>query len=221
MIYAIVGRPGTGKSYSAVDMVRNFLRKGTDVYSNVPIDESKFWEGNEPKKKGKLFFWKSLAQFRYIENGIVIIDEAGSYFEARNWAKFSLDDRIKFQQHRKQKLDIYLIAQSFARIESSIRQLTATVYQMQKINIFGLVLFIKRGYIPEDIELKTRKSISTSFLFLRPKIANAYDTYATLNLNRPPPENKFKLMSELFTESARPLGRVDSVYATKGGDTHD
>jgi len=121
MIYAMTGKPGSGKSYTAVRMVKNLLAKGIDVYANVVIDERIFWQKQKPKKSGNLYYWRSLQQFRYIENGVVIIDEAASYFEARNWVRFSIEDRIKFQQHRKQRLDIYLIAQSFGRIESSVR----------------------------------------------------------------------------------------------------
>lgn len=217
MIYAIVGKPGEGKSYTAVKLVKSFLEKGNDVYANVLIDERKLQlRHNKKHKLGTLYYWRSLAQFRYITKGIVIIDEAASYFEARNWARFTIDDRIKFQQHRKQRLDIYLIAQSFGRIESAIRQLVNHVYEMKRINIFGKQLFIKKMFTPEDIDLKTRKPLSTNLFFLDKKIADAYDTEEIINLIKPPSENKFKRMSDLFSDSVRPLGRIESGTFRKG-----
>lgn len=199
MIYAIIGLPGYGKSYYAVSLIKKFLEKGVDVYINILVDEKKLnLRRNGKKELGKLYKWTSLAQFRFVQNGIVIIDEAASYFEARNWARFDIEDRIKFQQHRKQKLDIYVIAQSFSRIEVSIRQLVNFVFEMRKWSLFGQTIFWCRKYIPEDIDLKTRKTLGTKVLRLQKKVYGAYDTYEQINLVRPPVENKFKRMNEFF-----------------------
>lgn len=196
MIYSIVGRPGEGKSFFAVSLIRKFLESGIDVYINILVDESSL--KLKSKRPGTLYYWKSLSQFRYVENGVVIIDEAASYFEARNWSKFSVDDKVKFQQHRKEKLDIYVISQSFSRIESSIRQLVAYVYEMKKFSLPGITFFRAHTFVPEEIDLKTRKSLGTKYISFDQKVANAYDTYEKVNLLLPPRENKFKLMKEFF-----------------------
>jgi len=197
MIYAVVGKPGKGKSYFLARKSKEFLEQGIDVYSNIEIDETKLLLKHKRKlwtqkiiPFGKLYFWQSLEDFRFIIGpAIVLLDEAGAYFEPREWAKFSIEDRVKFQQHRKQKLDIYLTVQSFGRVDNVIRQLTATIFQVNK---FGK-LFIVNKFEPEEIELKKRTSKGTEFFFFNKNIASAYDTYATVNL-REKPVKTFPLM---------------------------
>lgn len=199
MIYAIVGKPGSGKSYLLIKLAKKFLESGTDVYSNVKINESLL--KLKPKRKlfgkqlslGKCYFWNSLAQFRYINNGVVLFDEAGAYFEPREWAKFEPEDRIKFQQHRKQKLEIYMTVQNFNRVDQVIRQLTNLIYEVHKI--FNLFFF--KVYVPEDIDLKKRKALGINFYLFKQKLADAYDTFQMVNLVEKA-EFKFKPMSDFF-----------------------
>jgi len=214
MIYAIVGKPGTGKSYTLVRVAKEFLSKGVDVYSNVVIDEKLL--NLKPKKSffgkiqelGKLYYWTSLEQFRFIHNGIVLLDEAGAYFEPREWAKFTLEDRVKFQQHRKQKLDIYLTVQNFSRVDAVIRQLTNYVIECHKIG----PLFLQRTYAPEDMDLKKRKGMGTKMFLFNAKLASAYDTYAMINIERV--YYTFKKMSDFFDSSSQNFNS-DSSYPEK------
>jgi len=208
MIYAIVGKPGAGKSYLLTRQCKFFLESGIDVYSNVEIDPSKLdlkpvrahWYSTDRVRLGRLYYWQSLEDFRYITNGIVLLDEAGAYFEPREWAKFSIEDRVKFQQHRKQRLDIYLTVQSFGRVDAIIRQLTAVVFEVKK---YGS-LFVVREFSPDDIDLKTRKTLKVKMYLFDKKIADSYDTYATVNL-REKSVKHFPLM-------------LDHIKSLKGGD---
>jgi len=196
MIYAIVGKPGSGKSYYLVRQCKKLLEQGVDVYSNVIIDIKKM---NLKKKKNNLgtcYYWSSLQQFRYINNGVVLLDEAGAYFEPREWAKFSIEDRVKFQQHRKQKLDIYLTVQNFGRVDAVIRQLTNHVTEIKKF--YGI--FIARSYDPMDIDLKTRKPNGFSVYLFDQKLADCYDTFQMVNLKEHTPFH-FKPMESFFSDS--------------------
>lgn len=200
MIYAITGKPGAGKSFQLVRLAKKFLEKGLDVYSNVLIDETKL-QLKKRKKKGNLYYWDSLAEFRYIHNGIVLFDEAGAFFEPREWAKFSPQDRVKFQQHRKQKLDIYLTVQDFSRVDAIVRQLTNVVYVIKNI---GSKIFIVRGFHPEDYDLKKRKSLGTSIFFFDKAVANAYDTFQMVNVTQRN-EKEFRPMSSFFVPSPKKI----------------
>lgn len=204
MIYTLVGKPGSGKSYLLVKIAKEFLQKGINVYSNIKINENKMnlriknkLFRNNVKELGKMYYWNSLSQFRFISNGIVLLDEAGAYFEPREWIKFSPEDRVKFQQHRKQKLDIYMSVQNFNRVDAVIRQLTNLVYEIHKIGN----IFYYKVYLPEEIDLKKRKNIGMKYYFFDKKLADCYDTFETVNLK----ENRlmnFKLMSDFFVNNA-------------------
>jgi len=201
MIYAIVGKPGSGKSYLLVKLAKDFLQRGFDVYSNVLIDverlalkpKSSWFQKN--KKLGTCYYWDSLEQFRYINNGVILFDEAGAYFEPREWSKFDKQDRVKFQQHRKQKLDIYLSVQNFSRVDQVIRQLTNIVYEMHKF--FGL--FWYGQYDPDEIDLKKRHCYGRSFYFFDKSLADCYDTFQMVNLKEHSQAN-FKKMVDFFVK---------------------
>lgn len=218
MIYSIVGKPGSGKSYMLVRLAKYFLQQGIDVYSNIILDvEAMKLKAHKPlfrksKQLGRCYYWQSLQQFRHIHNGIVLLDEAGAYFESREWSKFSVEDRVKFQQHRKQKLDIYLTVQNFARVESTVRQLTNFVYEVRR---FGN-LFIRKTYVPEEMELKTKKSLGTSFYLFDINLARCYDTYEMVNLKTT--EYAFKPMSDFFVHRIAGSSGDTVNLKTKGGE---
>jgi len=199
MIYAIVGKPGKGKSYLLVRKCKEFLEHGIDVYSNIEINEKlldlvprrRSFFNRQRVELGRLFYWQSLADFRYIVDGIVLLDEAGAYFEPREWAKFSIEDRVKFQQHRKQKLDIWLTVQNFSRVDSVIRQLTAFLYEVQKI---GSLFWLKK-IDPDEVDLRKRQVLGHEWYWFDKKVANAYDTFATVNL-REKSVHDFPLMKD-------------------------
>ncbi len=200
MIYCVTGKPGSGKTYALVRLCKEFLESGIDVYSNIPIDIAKL--DLKPKirlfKKNKnlgiCYFWENLKEFRYINNGVILIDEAGAYFEAREWNNFSSYDRIKFQQHRKQKLDIYLAVQNFNRLDTTIRQLSNIVITTTKIG----KLLINTYLLPEEYNLKNSKTLERKFYLFDKKIASAYNTYLQINYPQNEFEYQFKLMTNIL-----------------------
>ena len=174
MIYAIVGKPGAGKSMCLTRMVRRWLNAGINVYTNLPIDE-RLWTLRP--KHGKLFYLQDIDEFRDVNDGIIAIDELNFYFEARDWAKLQPEDRMKFQRHRHEQLDIFYTVQSFQRADVVIRQLTHEVWTLK--NVLNLVWIINK-YDAEDYERRTRPRRINHYpiihLFSK-KIANAYDTH--------------------------------------------
>jgi len=212
MIYAVTGKPGRGKSYFMVSKIaKKILEKGIDVYSIIDIDEQLLQlKARRGKKLGRLYYFQSLEDFQYINDGIVLLDEAGSFFEAREWAKFSLEDRTKFQQHRKMELDIYLGVQDFSRLDTAIRQLTAEVIEINcwprssRENRKTPKLFWARTFDPKDIDLKTRKHLKLEFFLFDKIIASAYDSKQFINLHQKSTVH-FQLMS-------------DRIKKLKGGD---
>lgn len=212
MIYGITGYPGAGKSRMLVYLAKRFLERGIDVYSNVIIDFSRYpLKAKRRKSLGNFFYWQSLSQFRNIHNGIVLLDEAGSYFEPREWAKFDIADRVKFQQHRKQLLDIYLTVQDFGRVDLTIRQLTPFIYEVgcfpspskKDFSVPSVKkhpwFFFIRKYNSADIDLKKRKNLSWRIQRFNRKLCECYNTYQSVNL-RSIVNYRFKKMEEVLQE---------------------
>lgn len=230
MIFGITGKPGSGKSYTLTKIAKQQLENGADVFANFKIDERnfklkknklrffivlnyvlRFWNLFKKDKfrllpeyiqKGTLFYWSDLEQFQDITNAVLIMDEAQTYFNAKEWQKMRKQDIIKFQQHRKQGLDIYCGMQNLSRIDKEVRLLCAYIYDLHK---FGN-LFISKRYVPEEIESKRKESSDTSFYWLDKTITKSYNTMELINTNawldeRQEQLKNFKKMSDFFKKS--------------------
>jgi len=186
MIYVISGKVGAGKTYYCVKLAKYFLERGVNVYSNILIDFKNLKPAKKLFKKyalGTLYYWNNLEQFIHIDNGIILFDEAASVFEPRLWYNLPYEHRIKFQQHRKDKLDIYLTAQNFNRLDIIIRQLTNFVIEIKYIK--ALRLFIAHTIEPQDYNNKKPKIIKREMFFLNKELANSYNTYEKIILFKP------------------------------------
>jgi len=183
MITIYTGKPGSGKSYNLTRLVKKYLEEGNDVFCNFKIDEKKL--NLKPKKSifgkaknlGVLYHWKRLEEFRKVSNAIIIMDEAQTYFNSRRWKNMTPEDEIKFQQHRKQGIDIIGAVQSLSRCDTVLRELAGYVFEMKKIG----KLFIAKRYTSEDIKSLRRESSFTEFFWFRNSIARAYDTTELIN----------------------------------------
>lgn len=184
MIYGITGKAGSGKTYFMIRLCKKFLEQGRDVFINVKVDEK---ELNLKEHKnifghtnglGKLYYWNNLKQFRKVHSGIILMDEAGAYFNARKWSQVDEEDLVKFQQHRKDGLEIIYSSQNFDFVDKVIRQLTNMIYICHKIGN----LFYTGLYEPEYVNNKEKKRCyGRQFYFLDPQLCKAYDTYQYVN----------------------------------------
>jgi len=196
MIYGIAAKTGIGKTYLAVVLTKYYLEIGINVFSDFTIDERyldlkprftwrrklknyirRIGKPNLPPAKpmlGKLYYWKDLKDFRVVHSGVVIVDEAGGFFSSRAWKSLSNEDMTKFQQHRKEDLDIIYTIQNISRIDSSIRELTHFVYiphRFFKLNWYKL-------YEPERINNLEKKGacLRTRYYWYNPRYERAFNT---------------------------------------------
>ena len=176
MINIIVGKPGEGKTYSLVRQAYKEAKKGRNVYSNFYI---KFPQILDPKNEinRRIFFWDKITDFVNIKKGVIIIDEVQIYFNSRGWKELPPKVQYKFQQHRKQGLDIWGATQNIKRIDTIIREIVNTVYSVKKLPFF----FHMKSYDVEDID-KANKNCHSNFMFpLKKTIANSYDTFQEID----------------------------------------
>lgn len=112
--------PGTGKTTLAAKIVKESLEAGRKVYSNVPI-------------LGAIKFdLKDLGRYK-LKNCTLIIDEAGTNLNNRNWQKNLTDEQVQvLNEHRHNDIDIYLFSQAYGNVDNKFRDLTTRLLMLKK-----------------------------------------------------------------------------------------
>lgn len=198
MITAVIGLPGSGKSLYLNKIILESLIAGERVLTNMVIDESFYkFTKRQLQKKGTLFHLRKISELQFFDRGIIVIDEIEEFFEARDWAKLSAEDRAKFRQHRHEKLDIFYSAEYFTRTDLVIRQLTQEVIEIN--NYFQKIFYVNRynGFEYEKNEFSAEPINSHPKYFIRTKkLSRSYDT---LHFEKKREPFKFELMSDYLS----------------------
>lgn len=209
MINIVVGKPGTGKTYTLVKLADKWLAQGIDVYSNFYIDElalikrreKKIWyrikkilcrvlgKNLKPSKRGRLYFWDSLKDLISIRGGKILIDECQIYFNSRGWKDLPPALQYKFQQHRKHvKRDdngkIVMSLDIYGAVQNVKRIDTVVrelVNNVLQLHKFG-PFFYWNEFDVEEIDKPTkRKSHDFKMYFFSKSLAQCYDTYQEIS----------------------------------------
>lgn len=180
-INIICGLTGSGKTYL-------MSKIGIELLDKAAADVNLYTCGfhithPNPEMQQRIFYVNDLKKLTELNRGIVLIDEIGIWFSARQWNK--LDPRIqyKFQQHRKDGLIIYGTTQWFDSIDRVIRQLTHRYFEVRKIvsseetaaRVWGLLKMSE--YKPWQYDKTRRYAIDTEYFFIRKRYCEAYDTF--------------------------------------------
>jgi len=80
-----------------------------------------------------IIYWTNLDELIKWDNCDVIMDEVGTYFDARLWADLSLDVRRWLTQGAKSGIEIYGTAQDFAQVDLSFRRLVNHLFHIAKL----------------------------------------------------------------------------------------
>jgi hypothetical protein len=126
-IEIVMGKPGSGKSTYCALEAKKYMKKGYKVWSNVDISGTYMLNVKEDLMK------------YHIENGLVIIDEAGKEFNARDFKKFTMNLFEFFTLHRHYKLKIILAVQFWDRLDKVIRELVRRIYIVRPTIIPGRI----------------------------------------------------------------------------------
>lgn len=152
MIEGIVGLPGNGKSLFATLLMEQAAKSGRRVLANFPTEFSEF------------ALWEDMVE---ADNCDCFIDEAQMWFSARNWTRTTQIELGVFQQHRKNGMNMYWIAQHENRVDVAMREITAYYNRVRK---FGDFILVSR-FTPDDA-----KTCMGRRLFFGPRLYDRYDT---------------------------------------------
>lgn len=163
------GRPGTGKTYFAVNDVIKKLDKGFKVYSNIKLK----WDNPKGYPDYNLKYWKKLSDLYDLQEGIIFIDEAHVYMNSRRWKGLGEDMERKLAQHRKDGLHIIGTVQNVNRVDVIFRELIDFWYVCEKF-----FSFIIATEFDIDDDKQKKYPLRKKFIRLTKSRCFRYDTLA-------------------------------------------
>jgi hypothetical protein len=159
------GRFGSGKTYSMVADLLMAKRSGRAVFSNIP--SAAWWTTFVPS-------WQELID---CEDGILAVDEAGSWFNSRETRNMRPEELHFFVQLRHRGLELWYVAQKLNMVDINIRRITG---EMRRCNRYGP--FVRNQVFDADeIEVDPKaKPWSTKWRRLSPDMRQYYSTHDPL-----------------------------------------
>lgn len=152
MIHIVMGKPGAGKSTYLAIKALEYKKKNKNVYSNVYIDGT------------YRISLKTDLNVNKLENGLLIIDEAGFEFNARDFKKFTTELYRFFTLHRHYNLDIILAVQFWDRLDIVIRELVQRITVITP-TIFSFI-FVRAKDITCSIDISEEGQIIEKFSWI-------------------------------------------------------
>lgn len=140
MIYVITGHLGSGKSLLAVQLAYEYLRQGKRVASNITLFPEYALPSRSRASPIKLPYIPTAHHLEalgqgydgaYDEDrfGLVLLDEAGSWLNSRDWADKDRRGLFTWITHaRKFGYDVALIVQDYEALDAQIRRSVTEIY---------------------------------------------------------------------------------------------
>lgn len=122
-LYLIFGKKGSGKSTYLTKLAVKYLKRGWNVYSNMP---------DLTVPGTRLIDIDDLGEFVPEANSLLLVDEVGMIWDNRNFKNFKPAVRDFFKLQRHYKVIVYLASQSFD-VDKKIRDLTDGMYLQQNV----------------------------------------------------------------------------------------
>ena len=126
-LHLVIGKKGAGKTTYLSRVGQSAIRSGVNVYSNFRLS-------------GATYFDTSIidsGQYSFDPGSVILIDEAGTVWDSRNYSKFSPHTRDFFKYQRKLGLTVYLASQT-SDVDVKIRILCDDLLVFRPIfNVFS------------------------------------------------------------------------------------
>lgn len=192
MIIAYTGMPGSGKTYALVHRAHKAMLQGRTVFANFPL------------KGTYQISLDDICNYQFPEDCLVLIDEAGRWFNSRQWKDLPSEVFDLFTMHRHVQMDLFIAVQSFARIDKSLREVVELVYWATNKPFLPYHKYY--GYYDlEKLGSMKRDHHAMHITWKTKKLRNYYDTFSM--------KEKFahKEMIKLVKWSDRDLTRKEKI----------
>lgn len=131
--YAITGKKGSGKSLLAIGIIRDALRSGRRVATNLDVHLDGLFAPHNRATYTRLPDRPIVDDFEAIgrgqdgvvedDNGIIVMDETSTFFNSRAYGDKTRQPMLDWLVHsRKLGWDVYYICQGLAQIDKQLRE---------------------------------------------------------------------------------------------------
>ncbi len=136
-VYFITGKLGSGKSLQAVALMKRYIEDGKSVCTNIDLNlkylvgaKAKYVKAfripDHPTSKDLLAVGRGNPGKEEENNGAMVLDECGIWFNSRNWNAKGRQDVINFMlMVRKLGWDVYFLVQNISVIDKQARDTLA------------------------------------------------------------------------------------------------
>lgn len=189
--YIFFGKKGTGKTTMAVRIMRDFHKREKPVWLNFDINEGELTNLSD----APIYREDDPAGVLSMRGGLFVLDEAYLKLNSREWQNLSQNVFLAWTMARKLEMTIIVIAQSWMRIDKSIREVSDIAREMRGSSFFGH----KFDFVDYEINelgeiIKTPptefEDSRGGFALIRKKDFEAFDTLALFGVR--PPEKEWK-----------------------------
>jgi len=171
------GKMGSGKTANAMAQVLDFHRRGMPVWVNFPIVKVP----DASRSRSPIYREDDPAGILHMQDGLFVIDEAYLTLNSREWANLPKAVFTAFTHVRKLHMTVIVIAQSWMRIDKSIREVSAYAREFHGSSLFGRMYGYKEYEVDEMGEIIKSEPIEyrsavRGFSIIRRPVYDAYDT---------------------------------------------
>lgn len=176
-LYLVFGKKGSGKSTYLCKIALRYLKKGWLVYTNMAdmaIDNV------------RLIQIEHIGDFVPERNSVLLLDEVGIIWDARDYRNFkpSVRDFFKYQRHY--KVICYMASQTFD-VDKKIRDLTDGMYLcINVLNVMSIAKLIYKKIVLTESTSESESRIAENLRFAPfwnwkltyiPKYAKYFDSF--------------------------------------------
>jgi hypothetical protein len=168
VIEALIGRPGSGKSYELTRRVLEAADRDRLVFTNYAVAHPNV-------------FMFSPDQLMDLPPGLIVIDEAHLWFPARMSLKLPMSWLAGMSQTRKKGWDMLLAAQHESRLDRAVRDVCSWMWLCSAwfSHDDHPLLFAAASWEPEFFRRPDRR-FTRQFHWFNHRVANAYNTHESL-----------------------------------------
>ena len=134
--FFITGKLGSGKSLIAVGRAMEYLKRGCLVASNVDFTLEGYYAAESRRTVLRIPDKPTVADFEVLgvansgydddKNGLLILDELGSWFNSRSWQDKDRKAVLEWFLHlRKRGWDVFLLVQDISMVDGQLRSMLA------------------------------------------------------------------------------------------------